>query len=77
VGWLVAVAAVGIYVIYGAFAAGFVMVAIVLAFHPPDTLRLIVWVALALSFGLLAMRSRARDWYDWLVHGRRQRPEPN
>jgi hypothetical protein len=35
VGWLVAVAAVGTYVIYGAFAAGFVMVAIMLAFHPP------------------------------------------
>jgi len=38
------VAAVGLYVIYGVFAAGFVMVAVVLAFHPPETLRIIVWV---------------------------------
>jgi hypothetical protein len=73
-GWRVAVAAVGLYVIYGAFAGGFVTVAVVLAFHPPDTLRIIVWIALSASFGLLAMRGRARGWYDRLVHGRPQRP---
>jgi hypothetical protein len=77
VGWRVAIAVVGMYVAYGAVAAGFVTVAIVLAFHLPDTLGIIVWVALGTSFGLLAMRSRARDWYDWLVHGRSQRRESN
>jgi hypothetical protein len=75
-GWLLALAAVGVYVIYGVFAAAFVTVAIILTLHPSETLRIAIWLILAAPFGLLAMRSRSRDWYDWLIRGR-PRPDSN